>query len=281
MSTHFLWLNGTFHDASCLLLPAHSAGHLLGWGVFTTIGVKAGRPLFLSRHIERLCHDAAHLSIEVPLSPSEIAAALRELLLRNSLDNGTARLTVTQRGDGRWSQATGSDFLILAHASPALKTEDWRLTLSPYRSDARRALAGIKSTSYMEFQMAWQHARHQGFDEAIICSQNGAVSEASRANVFWVRENALFTPSRESGCLPGIARELLLQAAARDGIEVHEGLFSLQELLGADEVFLTSATGAPRSVSTFAAGDIISAYAAPGALTQRLRALWQSIAETE
>ncbi len=123
--------------------------------------------------------------------------------------------------------------------------------------------------------MAWLTARRDGFDEAVLCNQSSALCEASRANLFWSQGGALFTPALDSGCLPGIAREIVIEMAAQHGLPTREGLFSLPELSSAHEVFLTSATTGPRSLAQFYDGSFINEYPSPGPVTTQLQALWR------
>jgi branched-chain amino acid aminotransferase len=178
--------------------------------------------------------------------------------------------------------------LIFAKATPASQSEPstqrLRLVLSPFRLESRRALSGVKSTSYLDYQLAWQRATRSGFDDAVLCNGNGALCECTRANIFWVRDGRLHTPSLDSGCLPGIARELVLHWATEDGVAIKEGIFSPHELAGADEAFLTSATQGPRAVAWHAINeqdDSPHEFAAPGSLTVRLQQRWQIAVQGE
>lgn len=243
-----VWLNGEFLDANTPALPTTAAGSLLGWGCYSTLGVRGGQPLYLSRHIARLRDNAARLDVSLPFADEEIAAALQQIIGRNEVQTGMARLTLTQRSDGRWNREEGSDFVILSQNSAKPPLSGLRLIISEFRFDARRPLAGIKSTSYFDFALAWQQAHAAGFDDAILLNQNGALCETSRANLFWVRGDEIWTPSLECGCLPGVAREIMLQAGPELGFGVREGVFSPQELRFADEIFITSATNGPRGV---------------------------------
>jgi len=92
-----------------------------------------------------------------------------------------------------------------------------------------------------------------------------------------VRGGDLFTPSLESGCLPGIGREIVLEAAAQLSIPAHQGLFSVTELCSADEVFLTSATSGPRGVEKLASDDLDCDFSAPGDVTRTLQKWWDAM----
>ena len=277
-----IWINGEVVDAMAQTLPALSAGVTLGWGVFTTAGVWHGQAFLLERHLQRLRRDAARTYIPLEYDDDALIGAVTTILEENQISAGLLRITLLRRGDGRWNSADGSDLFMTAkaaqtnHRTPS--TQGLRIVLSPFRVEARRALAGVKSTSCLDYQLAWQQAARNGFDETVICNGTGALCEGARSNLFWVRDGRLYTPSIESGCLPGIARELVLQWAAEESISVKEGLFAPQELAAADEVFLTSATQGPRAVSSFSINeedDQPHRFAMPGNVTGLLRQRWQ------
>ncbi len=266
-----VWLNNTFLDDALPAVPATAAGMLTGWGCYSTLGVRGGQPLHLARHLVRLRANAARLNVESAFSDEEIGSALAEIIARNEVVSGIARLTLTQRGEGRWNTESGSHFLIVAQNAKVPPLSGLHLIISPFRFEARRPLAGIKSTS-CDYQMAWQNAHAQGFDDAILLNQNGALCETARANVFWVRGGELFTPSLECGCLPGITRELIIENAPELGLFVREGAFSPQELRMADEVFITSATNGPRGIVSVRFDEEESFIG--GEITRRLQAWW-------
>ncbi len=120
-----------------------------------------------------------------------------------------------------------------------------RLMLSPWRRNEHSPLAGLKCASYAENLLALDHARRLGFNETIFLNTAGELCEAAMANVFIVRDGALFTPALDSGCLPGVAREVMIAVAARAGVACHEARLDIAALAAADEVFLTSAVRGP------------------------------------
>jgi 4-amino-4-deoxychorismate lyase len=94
----------------------------------------------------------------------------------------------------------------------------------------------VKSCNYLEKIIAKDEAKQRGFDEAIQLNERGDVASACMANVFWRRSGKLFTPSLETGCLPGTTREFVLE-----NIDCDEVALGIEELRTADEIFLTSA----------------------------------------
>ncbi len=305
------WLNGEWVPAQQAMLPCAAAGTLLGWGCFTTAGVWNGQVFALDRHLARLRRDAGRLDVTVNYADDVLEAALASLLARNGIADGIARLTATRRGDGRWHTGNASDLLLMAlpraaNREPFLsggasnaelrgEAAGLRLAISPFRIEARRPLAGIKATSYGDYQMAWREAAQRGFDEAVLLNSRDALCECARANLFWARGGALYSPALETGCLPGIARGLVFNWAREEGIALRVGSFLPQALLDADEVFITSAAQGPRPVASVDAGDEARGeanieasgdtvlnrdsqrvFTAPGPITTRLQTRWQA-----
>ncbi|HEX8832908.1 MAG TPA: aminotransferase class IV [Abditibacteriaceae bacterium] len=265
-------------------LSALAAGTLLGCGVFTSLGIWNRRAFALDRHMARLQRDAARMQIDLPFPTEHINEVLQELISRENIFRGMARITLTARGDGRWNKTDGSDLSIIAQSTTEFRTDGsstavaefppLKLTFSPYRIEARRALAGVKSTSYGDALLAWREACARGFDEAIVCNSQGVLCEGTRSNLFWVRDGELRTPSLDTGCLPGIARELVLKWAHAERVRVREGSYSPSEIPGADEVFLTSAASGPRGVSLLDMSGQEEIFTTVGATTKRFQELW-------
>ena len=258
------------------VLPAAGAGNLVGWGVFTTIGVRAGRPLFLARHLARLRHDAGVARIPFDWAEDELAGAIHQLLTRNAVCDGVARITLTRRGDDRWHCESGSHCLIVAQTRPAPKIDGLTLGVSPFRLARARPLAGIKSTSHLESQLAFMAAQEAGCDEALLLNDLDQICEAARANLFWVCDGILHTPDLACGALPGVARVALLEAAPHLGLKTAESAAGLDDLTGATELLLTSATTGPRGVARLKSATGVVVFASPGPVLLALRDWWNS-----
>jgi branched-subunit amino acid aminotransferase/4-amino-4-deoxychorismate lyase len=89
---------------------------------------------------------------------------------------------------------------------------------------------------------AMREAQSRGAEEAVMLSYRGEVAEGSQTNIFLVKEGVVRTPSVEVGILAGITRELVLNLAKEQGLETQETVISPEQLLQADEVFLTGST---------------------------------------
>ncbi len=243
-----MWLNGRLVENGAV--AASGAGLTLGWGVFTTLGVRGGEPRLLARHVARLERDARAANVPFALDFAEIRQGLGEVTSANRVKNGLARLTLTKRGDGRWSEDEGADFSILA-LETAQVAGAMRVQLSPYRVEAQRALCGVKTTSYLDYLLAHQAAKAGGFDDAILRDGRDFLSEAARASLFWVKNRVIFTPSLDTGCLRGIGRELALEWASAANFEVRQGGFQALEAESAEEIWLVSAASGARAIASW------------------------------
>ncbi len=245
------------HNVSAHSVSALSAGLNLGWGVFTTLGVRDREPRFLARHLERLGRDAkaADVPLDFDFDFAAIKSALEAVLRANDIEQGFARLTLTRRGDGRWNRENGADFsiFVLSDLSPQnqenIPAIGLRAQLSPFRVEAKRALAGVKTTSYLSYLWAWREAKARGFDEAILRDGRDVWCEGARSSLFWMSDGELFTPSLETGCLRGIGRDLTFEWAARQRIPFQEGHFLWHDIQSASEMWLVSAATGPRPIS--------------------------------
>jgi branched-chain amino acid aminotransferase len=230
-------LNGAITDDASI--SALSAASLYGKGVFTTLAIRDGEPFLWDRHWKRLTANAAKLSIDVSKHPERSThSALLDLVSASELTSGRARLTFLDESIGPIWQGPGKrgTLLLMIVAEVRSKIDHLNLGSSSLVLNSRSPLAGIKSCNYLEHLMAIEAARELGFDEAIRLNENGHVSSACMANVFWEKGGRLFTPSLSTGCLPGTTREFVLENFECEDIESR-----IDVLESADRIFLTSA----------------------------------------
>jgi branched-subunit amino acid aminotransferase/4-amino-4-deoxychorismate lyase len=96
-----------------------------------------------------------------------------------------------------------------------------------------------------------EEAQARDFDEAIMLNERGEIASATMANIFWVKEGKLHTPTLGAGAVDGITRGLVIEVAEKQFIPVLEGAYEIGDLTDADEIFLTSSTLGLRIVTTF------------------------------
>lgn len=235
------WCNNQWLALDELPLDPMDRGVTLGLGLFETLLAIDGEPQWVDRHLARLEKSSQRLGWNVPTAGMN--EVIREILVRNSLTRGRARIRLTvTAGKGAFDDlALDPTALRWITAMPVADSpHEISASICPWTRNERSAMAGMKSTSYAENLVALDHARRLGFQDTIFLNTAGQLCEAATSNLFLVKDGVLLTPSLESGCLPGIAREVVLELAERCGITSREQVLTLEDLHSADEVFLTS-----------------------------------------
>ncbi len=244
------WMNGRWAGAGECCIPAADRGATLGFALFESMLALDGRLKFGADHRDRLEKSCARLGWERPEIDLESIAA--ELLERNGLTAGRARLrlVLTAGAGGIFSRARAADAVTLMTASAADEApESVAVMISPWRRNLESPLAGLKTANYGDNILALDHARSLGFGETIFLNTAGALCEAAASNVFLVKGGRVLTPPPESGCLPGVARAVVIRLARGMGLECVELPLERMDLENADEIFLTSAIRGPVPVS--------------------------------
>jgi branched-subunit amino acid aminotransferase/4-amino-4-deoxychorismate lyase len=231
-------INGKMVDHNEAVIPAMSAAAMYGRGVFTTLAIYDSEPFLIDKHWRRLADNAHKLNFDLKVSFEQIEIWLRELIAQNELVDGRARVTLLDSGGaGPWTARLEKPIDVVIVTGGRVKRPDkLRLTISPHTVNSSSPLAGIKSCNYLEHLMAHEEAKQRAFDEALRLNERGEITSAAMANVFWLRNDALFTPSLETGCLAGTTREFILE-----NLDVREVCDPLDDLKSADTVFTCSA----------------------------------------
>jgi branched-chain amino acid aminotransferase len=232
-----VWVDGRLVAADAATVGALDHGVTVGDGLFETIRVLEGRPVFWPRHLARLRRGLAVLGLELGRTDDDLLSAARAVLAHQPGD-ARLRLTVTS-GPGALGPARGGGpaTVVVAAAPLPPVPPSLRLVTATWVRNERSPLAGVKSTSYGEGVLQLAEARRRGADELLLCDTRGRVSEAVTANVVVGVGGVLLTPSLTAGCLPGTIREVLLEVGV-----VAEADLPASVLTTADEVALTSST---------------------------------------
>jgi len=220
-------------------IPAHANAVLYGKGVFTSIAIYDGQPFLWEKHWRRLQNDAATLAIDISdHSERSSYKKLEEQIELGAMISGRARLTFLDVSRSKLWGGTENQraYLLISTGEVRNVPNDLRMTISPYRVNSRSPLAGTKSCNYMENIAGLFEAKSRSFEEAIQLNERDEITSATMANVFWLKDNVLHTPSLTTGCLPGTTREFVMENLGCR--EVEKPVDDLQQ---ADAIFLTSA----------------------------------------
>lgn len=264
------WVNGTIlTDAEQPALSVLDHGITVGDGVFETVNSFDGVPFALTRHLERMSRSAAGLGLPGP-DHGKLRAAVAQVLEGTSFPRGRVRLTQTGGpGPAGTDRGDAGPTLIVTAGPQAPSTDTTMITVVPWTRNERAATAGLKTTSYADNVVALMYARQRGASEAIFANTHGMLCEGTGANIFYVLDGELVTPTLASGCLAGITRELVLQWCG--GLEREAPIEVLEQ---ASEVFVVSTTRDVQPVHACERDGRSWAYETPGPMTARAQQVW-------
>lgn len=252
-----IYFNKSMLDAAKARIAPVSSAMLYGRGVFTTIAIYQGKPFLWSDHWDRLNQHADRLSISCDECSSEsVHTALKKLIAVNRVTHGRARVILLARPSTHVWQATPpgprkTDLLILTADPQKVSPAGVSVAVSPYRLNSFSPIAGIKSLNYLEHVLSWEEAHARDFDEAVMLNERGEIVSSTMANIFWVKEGTVYTPALSTGALAGVTRACILKLAAEHFVPLIEGVYTMQDLTDADEIFLSSAGLGLAFVNTF------------------------------
>ncbi len=246
-----IWVNDGLVESNTASVSVLDHGFTVADGVFETLKVVENVPFALSRHLDRLEQSANGLGLAL-LDRDRISQAVFTTIEANSpLQLGRLRITVTS-GSGPLGSNRGDNpiTLVIATAPVSLWPATTTLAVVPWRRNDRSAVVGLKTTSYAENVVALEAAHRTQFSEALFLDTQERLSEGTGTNIFFVKNGIVFTPSEKCGILRGITRDLVIDLAHEIGIEVRQGEFSFEDLMVADEIFITSSTRDVHPVTT-------------------------------
>jgi branched-subunit amino acid aminotransferase/4-amino-4-deoxychorismate lyase len=236
MHTAWLWTAPAY--SPCESVPLADRGFRFGMSLFESLRVTRGEPEFFEQHAARLVQACAER--EFAVDPRAIEAA--RSLFGNA--SGFARIYVTA-GDGAPHAAADAPrvFVLIEQRTPPDPEDAWELTL--HDDPHRLPFGGLKTANYWFHSDALAHARRRGFDETLFFNDFGELVSAAMANVFLVKDDRIATPARSCGCRAGVVREWVLGRR-----KVEERRLKREDVLGADEIFLTNSWIGVMAVAT-------------------------------
>ncbi len=237
------FLNDQIVEQDQATLSISDSGFLYGMGLFETLRAAGGRIFALSDHLDRLLSSAGKLAIPCPFDKPWFETALHRVLQANELTDARIRLTLSP-GSIRQDDSPQPTVLITAAAFQPYPREYYdkgvRVILSDYRQNPADPTTGHKTTSYFSRLFALQAAHRKNATEALWFTTDNCLAEGCISNVFLVKNSAIQTPSLDTPVLPGIARKHLCRIASVENVPLAESHLAIQDLLSADEVFLSN-----------------------------------------
>lgn len=247
-----VYINGEFYPRDEAKISVFDSGYLVGDGVWEGIRLHDGKFAFLEMHLDRLFQGTKTIDLDIGMTREEISAALHETVRRNDMTTDVhLRLMVTRGNKKTPSQDPrlvigGPNIVIIAEykvADPEVKEQGVRLFTSTVRRPPPDTLdQRLNCHSKLHEVIALIQALKAGADEALMLDPTGAVATCNATNFFIVRRGEVWT-STGHYCLNGITRRMVIELCGANGISVHERAFSLTDVYGADESFVTGTFG--------------------------------------
>ncbi|WOI35893.1 D-amino acid aminotransferase [Alteromonas sp. CI.11.F.A3] len=247
------FLNGEFMPLSEAKISPMDRGFLFGDGIYEVIPTYHGKAVGMIGHLSRMRDGLAAISITNPYSAQQWQQNLDGLIDANAshFPSGNigvyfhiSRGTDTKRYHAYPQNITPTVFGFAFEIAPAqpLEADKVKPFTVALEEDKRWQRCHIKSTSLLGNVMHFQAGVESGVQETILHNSDGIITEASSCNVFMVKDNAIFTPPLDNQLLPGITRQIALEAFKQAGLVVEEKWFTTEDLFNADEVWLTSSS---------------------------------------
>jgi branched-chain amino acid aminotransferase len=279
-----VWIDGRLVAPDEAMVSVYDHGLLYGDGVFEGIRVYGGRIFKLASHMDRLWGGCDAIRLAPALSRTALEAALREAVAASGLKDAYIRLVLT-RGKGSLglnpNHCPRSGTIIIVdriHLYPREMYEQGMpiIVAKRPRIPAECLDPAIKSLNYLNNILAKVEAIDAGVHEAIMLNTQGFVSECTGDNVFAIRDGQIATPPVSAGILRGVTRRFVIDTLAPAlGLKVAERAMKVDELVAAEEVFLTGTAAEVIGVSSIDGRKIGSGVVGP--LTKRLEAEFKRI----
>ncbi|MEN6637114.1 MAG: aminotransferase class IV [Clostridiaceae bacterium] len=234
------YYNGIFAPMDQLMIPALDRGVYFGDGVYEALRVERHRFFALREHLSRFRDSLAFLRIAFPMTDEALTAILQEAADRVESDSQQLYFQVTRATAMRthsFPEAGEANLLVFSRGVALADLQEYRRVVT--LPDTRWGHCNIKSLNLIPSVLAAQAAKERGCSEAVF-HRDGVVSECSSSNLLLLKNGVLRTAPADERILPGVTRAHYLMLARELGVPVDETTFTLEQMMDADELLITS-----------------------------------------
>lgn len=249
MALLFFNYNGAIIPAEQQVLQLNNRAFHYGDGLFETMRMIRGNLQFATQHAKRLQQGmkALHLDNYARLDAAFLQEKSRELSNRNKAKNGLLRLTVFRDSEGATTpleQKSGYsiEWETLEDQQYTLNARGLIINVYEEVPKAINLLSNHKTCNSLNHVLAGIYKQKNRLDDAFLLNQNGFLCESTTANIFIKYNGVLYTPALSEGCIKGVMRQVVIELALKNNIQITEAQINPQILNEAEEVFLTNAT---------------------------------------
>ncbi|PIR74522.1 MAG: hypothetical protein COU35_02035 [Candidatus Magasanikbacteria bacterium CG10_big_fil_rev_8_21_14_0_10_47_10] len=232
MLGNFASINGTLVPVSEATVPVDDIAFGYGYGVYETIRLKKGSPLFLRDHIDRLFFSADQLGISPACSKNDIATWINTLIKNQAIETANIKMILI----GNDPTPTLYIFLL---APKFVEKKEYRDGIMTISVEYERFLPQAKSLNMLGSTLAYRAAKQADCYDALLVDRQGNITEGTRSNFFAMRGTDLYTPPAVT-VLAGITRTHVIACAKENGRQVYEQTIPLADALSYDTLFLTN-----------------------------------------
>lgn len=239
------WMNGEYIKAEDLKISPFDHGFLYGTGFFETFRTYEGHVFLFQAHMDRLEAALSEYRIAMPYEMSEIVTVVERLNDAAGGSDGYFRLNIS---------AGVHDIGLAPDSYPTPNVILFRKDLPVVVRDVEKKGVWLE-TARNDPESTVRHKSHNFLNnvrgrlelpslrevEGLFVTKEGFIAEGVTSNVFWVKDGELYTPTIETGILPGTTRSFVMQIAELAGFVVHEGFYAKKDVENADELFVTNA----------------------------------------
>jgi len=241
-----IYYNGKFLKESEVSLSPYNRGLHFGDGVFETLRVYSGRVFRLENHIKRLFKGLDVLGLENTADVCFLENVVKSLIQKNRLNDASIKLIAFREECPGLDPSPGlkACYLIISSPFDFKRKRKFEKGISAAIVSIKRNNTSphvfIKSLNFLENILGRREAHERGFDEAVFLNNYEMVTEGSISNIFIIKDSVLFTPPVAAGILKGITRDVVFEIAETLRIKCCEESFKTDDVLTADEVFMTN-----------------------------------------
>ena len=252
-------INGRILESSKCALSVENRAFRYGDGVFETVRLINGKPVFMPDHFTRLTHGLSNLQmlIDPSFSLKNLTLQIKELSLKNNIaEGGRCRITCFRNPGGYYSPEN-LHFSYIIEAIPleknvyALNDEGIKLGIYDDVPVTLNKLSADKMLNRQIQVLAGIHASKNHFDDCLVLNQKGLIAEAISSNIFLLIDGVLYTPDIKSGCINGVMRKQVISKAKKMNVGVVETSITTKSLEKCAEVFLTNVVSGISWVGAF------------------------------
>lgn len=278
-------INGNIKDAKNATLSVFDRSFLFGDSIYEATLVKKNIPLFWQDHLERLKESARLIALPLTYKNETINSWIESLLKHFKHPQGLLRLVIT-RGEGPVNLNPSSiacENNVIIFIAPLSYPNEWyevglKYAVSTYERNSLKSISPFAKTgNYLNSQLSLMEAKNNGYDDALMLNSKGFITEGTTNNFWYIKNGCIFTSNENQGILKGITRKKIFETLNNLNINFQVGAWTLEQVISADEAFMTSATKGV--VPIYQVGQWTISDGKPGKLTNKIRTYYEHLVD--